>query len=195
MLNVDLKKIESEGDKHKITGVWEGEESFCYAKKIIAHPAYLEKLGMMDRIKKTSVTVRVICILDHPIEGTGKNNAVQIILPQNQIKRNSDIYIMMIGKKHGVCKEGFNLAIISTTKESDNIEEDLKVAFDIIGEIKYRFVMEETMYAGNDPKDNIYVTSTLDATSHFESSAEDVIAIYKAMTGKDLDLKIEEKSE
>ena len=29
---------------------------------------------------------------------------------------------MMIGKKHGVCKEGFNLAIISTTKEQDNIE-------------------------------------------------------------------------
>lgn len=76
MLNVDLKKIESENGKHKITGVWEGEESYCYAKKIIAHPSYLEKLGMMDRIKKTSVTVRVICILDHKIKGTDNNNAV-----------------------------------------------------------------------------------------------------------------------
>ena len=83
MLNVDLKKIETEDGKHKITGVWEGEESYCYAKKIIAHPSYMEKLGMMDRIKKTSVTVRVICILDHKIKGTDNNNAVQIILPQN----------------------------------------------------------------------------------------------------------------
>jgi Rab GDP dissociation inhibitor len=39
------------------------------------------------------------------------------------------------------------------------------------------------------------VTSTLDATSHFESSAEDVIKIYKSMTGKELDLNIEEKVE
>lgn len=101
----------------------------------------------------------------------------------------------MIGKKHGVCKEGYNLAIVSTTKESDNIEEDLKVALDIIGDIKYKFVIEETMYEGADPKDNIFVTSTLDATSHFESSAEDVIKIYKTITGKDLDLNIETKTE
>ena len=29
---------------------------------------------------------------------------------------------MMVGKEHGVCKGGFNLAIISTMKEKDNIE-------------------------------------------------------------------------
>ena len=37
MLNVDVKKIEI-GDKHKLTGVWEGKEGHCFAKKIICHP-------------------------------------------------------------------------------------------------------------------------------------------------------------
>lgn len=76
MLNVELKKVETNNGIHKITGVWEGEEGFCTAKKIIAHPSYIKALGMEDRLVKGSVTTRCICILDHPIEGVGNNNAV-----------------------------------------------------------------------------------------------------------------------
>lgn len=85
------------------------------------------------------------------------------------------------------------MAIISTTKEKDDINEDLKVAFDIVGDVLYRFDTEEVMYTPKDFSDNIFITSTLDATSHFESAANDVMKVYKAMTGKELDLTIEEK--
>lgn len=51
--------------------------------------------------------------------------------------------------------------------------------------------MEETMYESTGNKDNIYVTATLDATSHFESSSNDVVKIYKEITGKDLDLSMD----
>ena len=34
------------------------------------------------------------------------------------------------------------------------------------------------MYESSDYNDNIFVTSSLDATSHFESAAEDVEKIY-----------------
>ena len=50
------------------------------------------------------------------------------------------------------------------------------------------------MYSATDYKNDIFVTSTLDATSHFESSAKDVEKIYFSMTGKKLDLNIEEKT-
>lgn len=70
---------------------------------------------------------------------------------------------MMLGPSHGVCKKGYYVAIISTTKEKDNIDEDLKVAFDIVGKILYRFDSEEVMYSPKDFSDNIFVTSTLDA--------------------------------
>ena len=39
----------------------------------------------------------------------------------------------MISDTHGVCKKGYFLAIISSTKESNNIKEDLKIAYDLIG--------------------------------------------------------------
>lgn len=49
---------------------------------------------------------------------------------------------MMIGPNHGVCKKGFFVVIISTIKEKENFDEDLKVAFDLIGPVKYRFDLE-----------------------------------------------------
>lgn len=42
-------------------------------------------------------------------------------------------------------------------------------------------------------RDNLFVTNTLDETSHFESAAIDVERIYKEITGKDLDLTLPEK--
>jgi RAB protein geranylgeranyltransferase component A len=44
---------------------------------------------------------------------------------------------MMIGESHGVCSKGNYLAIISTVKEKEDYKSDLKVAFDLLGEISY----------------------------------------------------------
>jgi Rab GDP dissociation inhibitor len=38
-------------------------------------------------------------------------------------------------------------------------------------------------------KDNIYITRSYDATSHFETVVEDVHDVWKRVTGKDLVLK------
>ncbi len=100
MLNVEPTKLEKlEDGRYKITGTWEGESKTSFAKKIIAHPKYIQKLGLGDRLKKTSTCVRCICILDHPIPAIAKkeHKAVQIIMPQSHTKRKSNIYIMMIG--------------------------------------------------------------------------------------------------
>lgn len=97
---------------------------------------------------------------------------------------------MMIGQAHGVCKKGFFLAIISTTSESTNPDLDLKIAYDIIGPIKYKFITEEVMYEpiALNSQNNWFISKTLDPTSHFESAADNVLEIYKAITGKDIDL-------
>lgn len=151
---------------------------------------------MDDRLKVTSTTRRTIMIMDHPISEVGDKNAVQIILPQNQIKRKSDIYIMQLGYTHGVCKKGFYIVIISTTKEAKTFDEDMAVALEIVGKPLFRFDSEEVMYedAGN-KNDGIFVTQSLDATSHFESSAEDVCRLYQKITGKEVDLTVKEKKE
>jgi Rab GDP dissociation inhibitor len=139
MLNVTIKEIKEQEKGFELVGVWEGEEGKCTADKIIIHPSYLEKLGLTRLARKTQVCRRTICIVDHQIPNIGDHKAVQIILPQNQIKRKNDVYIMMIGSSHGVSKKGYNIVIVSSIKESKTFDEDFKTAFELIGPIKYRF--------------------------------------------------------
>ena len=40
-------------------------------------------------------------------------------------------------------------------------------------------------------ENNLWVTSSYDATSHFESASEDVLQIYEKIVGEKLDLNIE----
>ena len=191
MLNVDIVDIEvdDKNNTNKVWGVYEGKKNFVTAKTIIASPEYLAKVGMKDRLQKVGTIVRCICILDHPIPKAEKSGAVQIIIPQKQSGRKNDIYIMMLGPTHSVCKKGFYLAIVSTILEGDNVDKDLKIAFDTIGDIKEKFVTKEDMYVptNKDGQSGIWGTKTLDQTSHFESSSEDVLNIYKKITGKEYD--------
>jgi len=46
--------------------------------------------------------------------------SVQIIIPQKQINRKNDIYIMMVSSVHSVCKKDTYIAIVSTTIETNN---------------------------------------------------------------------------
>ena len=39
--------------------------------------------------------------------------------------------------------------------------------------------------------ESLYITKSYDATSHFESSSKDVLALYEQITGEALDLNIQ----
>ena len=199
MLNVDMKALEYDPVTNLTTlhGSFEGEAGTAKARTVIGNPAYFAAMNHENMLKPVGKVIRCICITDHPIPNTANSNAVQIIIPQKQTGRKSDIYIMMIGHSHGVCKKGYYLAIISTTAESKSVDEDLRLAYEIIGPILYKFVTEEVMYEplAKDYKNNWYITKTLDPTSHFESAAENVIELHKALTGKDVDLNIENEVE
>ena len=53
-------------------------------KQLICDPSYVP-----DRVRKVGQVIRVICILSHPIKYTNDTNSCQIIIPQNQVNRNS----------------------------------------------------------------------------------------------------------
>lgn len=93
-----------------------------------------------------------------------------------------------------MCKKGYNIVIVSTTKESDSFDEDFQIAFEIIGPIKYRFDLEQQMFKGDSKQRGLFVTDTLDETSHFESAVIDVERIYKDIVGKELDLTLPSKN-
>ena len=44
--------------------------------------------------------------------------------------------------------------------------------------------------ADDGKESNVFVTTSYDATSHFESATDEVIDLYRRVTGKELDLTI-----
>lgn len=89
-----------------------------------------------------------------------------------------------------MAKKGFYIAIICAQKETNNSEEELIPAFDLIGPVKEKFLTESEMYEPVPGKvtDNVFICNSMNPTSHFEGETDNVIALYKAITGEDLDL-------
>lgn len=100
-----------------------------------------------------------------------------------------DIYIMMVSAVHCVSKKDTYIAIISTTVETNQPEKEIEAAFDLIGPVREKFTRITERYEPiKNYGDGVFISNSFDATSHFESETDNVLSLYKQITGKDLDL-------
>jgi len=189
MLNKPISNVVY-NDKGEACGVTsEGETAKC--KFVVGDPSYFP-----EKVKKTGQVVRAICILSHPIPNTSNSESCQIILPQKQVGRKSDIYISCVSFAHNVAPKGKYIAIISTTVETAKPETELQLALELLGPIDDKFITVSTTYTPNTDgvKDKCFITDSFDATSHFETATEDVLKLYKRITGKEVDLDAKVKT-
>jgi len=187
MLNKDIDEVLYDSDG-KISGVRSGDET-AKCKMLICHPSYMLKTNNQNKVKNVGKAIRCICILDHPLAECSKYPSLQLIIPQRQVGRKSDIYVLMMSDIHQVCRKGYYIAIISANVETNNPEAELKPALELLGNIKEKFVTISDIHESNSNfSDNIFITKSMDPQSHFESATEDVLYLYKKITGKDLDL-------
>ena len=172
------------GPDGKVCGVKSGDE-VVKCKAVICDPSYASK-----KVRKVGQVIRVICLLKHPIPNTGDIDSVQIVIPQNQVGRKHDIYIATVSHSHNVCAKDYYAAIVSTIVETSNPEAEVQVAMNLLGPIRERFVNITDLYEPTDDgtNDNIFVTKSYDATSHFETVVDDLKAVYRRYTGSDLTL-------
>lgn len=134
--------------------------------------------------------VRKYCILNCPPPNTRESTSCQIIIPAAQVSppRKSDIYVLVLSSNHKTTPEGKYLALVSTTVESDNPEEELRPGTNLLGDIVESFVaVDELFEPKSDGKtDQCFITKSYDATTHFETTVEDVFDVYKRIFGTDL---------
>ena len=101
----------------------------------------------------------------------------------------------MVSYSHLICKKGMYVAIVSTTVETENPEEEIQPAIKLLGAVLEMFVTVSDLYEPVEEKvgtnTNLWVTSSYDATSHFESASIDVLNMYEKIVGEKLDLNIE----
>uniref|UniRef100_A0AAZ3PEH1 Rab GDP dissociation inhibitor n=1 Tax=Oncorhynchus tshawytscha TaxID=74940 RepID=A0AAZ3PEH1_ONCTS len=181
MLNKPIEEIVMENGK--VVGVKsEGEIARC--KQLICDPSYI-----MDRVSKVGQVVRIICVMSHPIKNTGDVNSCQIIIPQIQVNRKHDIYVCMISSAHNVAAQGKYIAIASSVVETNDPEKELKPALDLLEPIEQKFVSISDQYAPTDMgKDSqIFISRTYDATTHFETTCDDIKDIYERAMGTEFD--------
>lgn len=94
----------------------------------------------------------------------------------------SDIYIACVSSAHNVCPKGYYIAIVSTIAEgSSNQHLELQPGFERLGRIDEKFMgppipLYEPLESGN--SDNIFISKSYDASSHFETTTDDVRDIY-----------------
>jgi len=86
----------------------------------------------------------------------------------------------MVSYSHLICAKGIYVAIISATVETENPEEEIQPAIGLLGDILEMFVSVSTVYEPieDGSTNNLWVTSSYDATSHFESASEEILQMY-----------------
>jgi Rab GDP dissociation inhibitor len=99
----------------------------------------------------------------------------------------------MVSHAHAVCAEGLYIVIISTDVETENPEQEIAPALALVGEVKEMFIQISDIHEPTNDAiaENLHITKSYDATSHFETSSKDVLAIYEKITGTKLDLNIQ----
>ncbi|KAI9513045.1 rab GDP-dissociation inhibitor [Russula earlei] len=191
MLDKPIDEIVTDDDG-KFVGVRSGSET-VKAKQVIGDPSYFGAASERGKLRvvEDGKVIRAICILKHPIPGTEDADSVQIIIPQNQVNRRHDIYIAMVSSTHNVCAKDVYVAIVSTIVETSRPEQEILPGLQLLGPIYEKFVSVSPIYTpiSDGTADNIFVTRSYDATSHFETVVEDVHDVWKRVIGKDLVLK------
>jgi Rab GDP dissociation inhibitor len=168
----------------------EGETVKC--KFVVGDPSYFP-----DKVKKVAQVASLICILSNPVPNTNNAESCQIIVPQKEAKRKYDVYISAVSFAHHVAPKGKWIALVSTIVETENPEAELAGAIKLLGKIDEKFFCVRDMFIPTDDgsKSKVFISKSFDPETHFQESCEDILNIYKRITGKDMDLTPPKKEE
>jgi Rab GDP dissociation inhibitor len=187
MLNTPVSGMLVENGRVK--GIISGDNK-AYAPIVIGDPSYFTDIPNKTRVK--GKIVRAICLVNHPISCFKKPvDSANIIIPQSEVGRQHDIYVCFTSFQQRVCPNGWYIALVSTTVETDNPEEELKVGLDLLGKVEYKAVRTydilEPVIPGKD--DGMFCSASYDPTTHFETTIEEVLRLYEEIMGRPVDLE------
>jgi Rab GDP dissociation inhibitor len=182
MLNKPVDKIHYDENGVVVGVESQGETAKC--SFVVGDPSYFP-----EKVKKTGQVIRVICIMSHPIEGTDKAKSCQIIIPQKELKRKNDIYILVTSFAHKVAPAGKYIAIVSTTVETADPEKEVEPGLKLLGAVdeKFTYILDTYEPVSDGKKDKVFISKSYDATTHYETAAIDIVDLYERISGQKFD--------
>lgn len=186
MLQTPVDKVHFD-DEGKFQCIESGGKK-AYAKYVVGDPSYFP-----DRVNPVGQVIRCIAIMDHPIPGIkGDVESCQIIIPQSELNRKNDMYILQLGEANKVCPPGKYIAIIGTVVENaEDPEKDILPGLRVIGSTLETFVSISILCEPLDDGkgSNCFISKSYDAATHFEESAADILSLFERIHGKPYDFK------
>jgi Rab GDP dissociation inhibitor len=187
MLNKPVTKVLFDETTKKFVGV-ESAGEIAKAPIVVGDPSYFL---VSNKCKEAGKVVRAICLLNHPIPNIAENaKSCQIIIPQSELNRKNDVYVINTSFVHKVCPDGTYIALVSTMVETTNPETELDAGLRLLGPVKAKFVNISPLYVPveDGSTDNCFISKSMDATTHFESCCNDILDIYRRITGNEYDV-------
>jgi len=168
-----------------------GDNEVAKATMFIGDPSYFPA----EKVRPTGKVIRSICLLNHIPAALAKEKveSAQIIIPGSQVGRANDIYVVVMGSKLEVVAAGIVAVIVSTRLEGhDNPLAEVEPGIALLGDIVQRFdsVADLLEPVEDGLADKCFISKSYDDTSHFKSAADDVLDLYKRVTGNELDMSI-----
>jgi len=110
--------------------------------------------------------------------------------PSPQVGRGSDIYVFVCSAQHCVAPKGKWVASVSTTVETSDPEAELAPGLALLGAADATFVEVTDVLepADSGQASRAFVSRGYDASTHFETTMDDVRDMYARITGRTLDL-------
>jgi len=168
-------------EKGRVKGV-KSDDGTARCKMVVGDPSYF-----VEKVKKIGSVARCIAIIDHPIKDTNDSESCQVIIPMNQVKRKNDIYISCVSSAHSVAPKGKYICLVATQMETDDPQKDLQEGVKLLEPCLQKFFSMSPLYEPNNDwkKEGIHISSSYDPTTHFETVCDDVVRLYKEITGED----------
>ncbi|KAI3770890.1 hypothetical protein L6452_02038 [Arctium lappa] len=91
------------------------------------------------KVTKVGKVARAICIMSHPLPNTNYAHSTQVILPQKQLGRKSDMDLLCCSYSHNVAPKGKYIAFVTTEAKTDIPEQELKPGIDLLGPVDQIF--------------------------------------------------------
>lgn len=91
---------------------------------------------------------------------------------------------------HNIAAQGKFVAFVSTTVETADPESELRAGLALLGPTLEKFVIVSEVHEplADGQADKCFISKGYDATSHFETTVDDVLQLYTRITGDVLDL-------
>ncbi|KAI3876523.1 hypothetical protein MKX03_030340 [Papaver bracteatum] len=165
-------KVEFDGDG-KAYGVTSEEET-AKGKKILCNPSYLP-----DKVGRDA---HAICIMSHPILNTS-----------DSASEATWGYLLYCSYAHNIAPKIKYISFVSTEEETDHLETELQPGIKLLGPVDETFfdIYDRYEPTNKDIDENCYISTSYDATIHFESTVTDVIPMYSRITWNEFDLTVD----